>query len=559
MPTRDSRLACPGIPLSRRVLHHEAGWRSPIASNRSIPKFYVHECPACLSKATRDSLRHQLAGKAAEELLPNDWSMHLVDTPIMEALLTHPDRITDPTAAEWHVVDATPYTSFVLAELGLMGGRPGHVSRMRELAVSLTASRYWRPRAPWKQAKPFLLLQPYIDPYSVLGGELSSILVRRSSEIGRTVIATIDRSAASILPRSPIRSQLKELLLRAIEIPYAASPELARWASDQVLSERQPWTQEQSGLSVAAAVRRAGRPRDKMRLRTPAAQRSGFLFHGDTGRFDQGIRGAMRDMIPHLAAPTSFASRVLHRGVNATENATEHSSKTKVPRRGRGGQLVMSSLHAAFREVSMHTSQEMLRTSMCFVPQGDTMSSRRMFDALASGCLPIVLKCLGNSRTELVLGNLPFHHTINWQAISLFLVPRSTRSSDREIKATGARAVCRVEEAEWINSFYDNHRAIASMRREAIEAFHAHMNVWLRPSGVADALLREAAFILDELPHRSLLSKGRIAPSDYMLNQHYPPPHLLRQPATEGQEMALPLAERSWEVSGNYRGRPPTG
>ena len=77
------------------------------------------------------------------------------------------------------------------------------------------------------------------------------------------------------------------------------------------------------------------------------------------------------------------------------------------------------------------------------------MTSRRLFDSLAGGCVPVIVKNVGTSRTELALGNLPFHHSINWQSIAFFLLPRGAVLSDREQPvSSGPRVQCRVEEAE---------------------------------------------------------------------------------------------------------------
>mmetsp|Transcript_36972 Transcript_36972/g.110126 ORF Transcript_36972/g.110126 Transcript_36972/m.110126 type:complete len:106 (+) Transcript_36972:1077-1394(+) len=34
-------------------------------------------------------------------------------------------------------------------------------------------------------------------------------------------------------------------------------------------------------------------------------------------------------------------------------------------------------------------------SALCFSPQGDMMTTRRLFDALASGCVPVLMKSIG--------------------------------------------------------------------------------------------------------------------------------------------------------------------
>lgn len=174
----------------------------------------------------------------------------------------------------------------------------------------------------------------------------------------------------------------------------------------------------------------------------------------------------------------------------------------------------------------------MRASAICFVPQGDTMSSRRLFDALASGCVPAVLKCLGSGRTELALGNLPFPHSIEWRALALFLVPRRTRQSDREMAASGARRLCRVEEADWLAAWHANATALERMRAHGRLAFEELLDVEFGAEGVADGLLAELAHVLEETPaitwgtHPLTYAWRR---QEYKeLNLVMPPPHVRR-------------------------------
>ena len=57
---------------------------------------------------------------------------------------------------------------------------------------------------------------------------------------------------------------------------------------------------------------------------------------------------------------------------------------------------------------------------MCFAPQGDSDTSRRTFDALATGCVPVVVKPIGGKPIETLLANLPFTRTLNWRALAHF-------------------------------------------------------------------------------------------------------------------------------------------
>ena len=409
-------VACPGMKITRRVLNTSAaGWRAPPeVSKRPLPRFYVHQgsCAGCNSSNVRNALVHALGGAPAEQVIPNALAQLLVDAPLMRALLEHPRRTHSADLAEWHVVDSTPFASYVLGQLGLLGGLTGHAQRMSGLSRSLKANRYWsneiRPaKASRPPPKPFLLLQPYYLMPEVLGKELGDTIKDRKAT---TVVATVDRSAQ----RLGRQKSFTHVYLHALEIPHVATPELSDWAAvcAPMFREELRQTSRQSpgggmrrkgndaALSVQGLSRSLLAPCDSLwnddGLDNTAdlgsssggvtdgkgggssidngSKRSGFLFHGDTHRFDYGVRAAMRDMTPYLAAPTSYSSRMLSRGTIGQD-----------PVLGRGGVLMPSAGQLAYRQTSRNTSAAMLRASVCFAPQGDIMSSRRLYDALAAG------------------------------------------------------------------------------------------------------------------------------------------------------------------------------
>ena len=199
-----------------------------------------------------------------------------------------------------------------------------------------------------------------------------------------------------------------------------------------------------------------------------------------------------------------------------------------------------SARQRAARNLSLSTSSTMLRTAMCFAPQGDTMTSRRLFDALAAGCVPVVLKCLGHGRSELALGNLPFPHTLRWRALALFLMPRRTRLSDREGAARGERALCRREQAEWLAAQYANRTRWRALARAGRRAFEAALDVEFGPEGVAHAMLRELRYVLEDTPAMTWrshpLSWWTSAKRYRDLNLVMPPPMLRREPKWELDE-----------------------
>jgi len=134
--------------------------------------------------------------------------------------------------------------------------------------------------------------------------------------------------------------------------------------------------------------------------------------------------------------------------------------------------------------------------ALCFSPQGDMMTTRRLFDALASGCVPVLMKSIGNAPRLWLLGSNPFHHSIDWRSIGLFLAPRSVNLGERDAtgKATGKQIGdrhypkgCRAEEAAWLDAKHDNKSLIRGLREQGRDAFRAHLDVEFHPRGVAEA------------------------------------------------------------------------
>lgn len=69
----------------------------------------------------------------------------------------------------------------------------------------------------------------------------------------------------------------------------------------------------------------------------------------------------------------------------------------------------------AFSAISRTTASTLLDSAFCLVPAGDTPSSRRLFDALSAGCIPIILNVF-----ETATENLPFSNSIDWAQVAYF-------------------------------------------------------------------------------------------------------------------------------------------
>lgn len=69
----------------------------------------------------------------------------------------------------------------------------------------------------------------------------------------------------------------------------------------------------------------------------------------------------------------------------------------------------------AFANVEARTADILQDSTFCFIPAGDTASTRRLFDALAAGCVPIIFNFF-----QTAASNLPFTHSVDWTKIVYF-------------------------------------------------------------------------------------------------------------------------------------------
>ena len=155
---------------------------------------------------------------------------------------------------------------------------------------------------------------------------------------------------------------------------------------------------------------------------------------------------------------------------------------------------------------------------------GSTDTSRRLFDALATGCVPVVVKNIGGKPREVLLANLPFTHSLNWRGLAYFLAAGGARIEHRRVTAaTRAQKQwentsmtwmdsCRREEAALLDTWHGDTTTLALLRLNALHAFRAHLDVELNPRGVASALLRELVFVLTDEPHSVYLPPVHLLP-----------------------------------------------
>eukprot|EP00930_Biecheleria_cincta_P100346 TRINITY_DN9198_c0_g1_i1.p1 TRINITY_DN9198_c0_g1~~TRINITY_DN9198_c0_g1_i1.p1 ORF type:complete len:463 (+),score=68.55 TRINITY_DN9198_c0_g1_i1:78-1466(+) len=143
------------------------------------------------------------------------------------------------------------------------------------------------------------------------------------------------------------------------------------------------------------------------------------------------------------------------------------------------------------KNYSGHTYETgMLKARFCLVPEGDTPTSSRLFDAIAAGCVPMIL-------SDKIA--LPFADFVDWQAFSLhpttstFLATQSGTGQLLEVSSVAESAIKRVAAlpAEQLTELQRNLREVRDVfiygRGSPVDSAKSP------PGGAVDALLLATA------------------------------------------------------------------
>lgn len=120
------------------------------------------------------------------------------------------------------------------------------------------------------------------------------------------------------------------------------------------------------------------------------------------------------------------------------------------------------------------TAEELQRGQFCLVPAGDTPTSRRLFDALAAGCVPVVLVDFDSIRD-----NLPFRSTIDWSRIAVFGGSMQCNSGAKD----GLLA--------WMQRLVQTAESFEAMSAEGQATFQETLSFVNSGNGLVSALLAE--------------------------------------------------------------------
>ena len=122
----------------------------------------------------------------------------------------------------------------------------------------------------------------------------------------------------------------------------------------------------------------------------------------------------------------------------------------------------------------------MKRSQTCLCPSGDTPATRRLYESLASGCVPIRIDYIPNHQ-------LPFYKLVPWGSVTFNIQPSRMSLAQRHSKATHDIMSDRVREAKRVLEISTSAR-LAEARRLGVQAADNYMNP-RRPHGFIDAIL----------------------------------------------------------------------
>ena len=298
-----------------------------------------------------------------------------------------------------------------------------------------------------RQGRPFLFIFGHPSFDKILGLPLVRALGKRN-----VILATTDPTFSRIVSQSfSFSPAFKRVVERGIAVPLLAHS-LAHETSAHAVLER---------------------------------RRAGFMFHGGLGRFDFGLRNKT----------IAIMGAVRQKGIPVDIQIGEMT-------RGNQNGLASSFNNARYAR----SASSFLRASLCMVPSGDVVTSRRLFDALEAGCVPVLVRSWfamnlyktvcsdplcspGASASRSVkLGDhfytsLPFPSSIDWASMTIRLVPSRTCNKRQTLGHTS--------DAQWLSKWHHTGSALEDLRWRGRRAFHDHMDYEYNPSGVANALLRD--------------------------------------------------------------------
>ena len=300
-----------------------------------------------------------------DRFVPPDVDEMAYDSLLQTKLRSHPSRTVDKSEAALFIVGSPLFTAWQARQfVGSPCGSPkAHYAQMDAIAANLTQM----PEFAATAGRNFVLGVPSFYLSATLGPRLMQLL-----QNGPMTLMTTDRN-------------LVEVKATPGEQPVVMPFKATFGVENAALNGR--------SLSEARAI--------------------DFMFHGTEVRrcgrggdgaynVSGGQEGCLRDVAFKLARKlgSGYKADVQNIVIVSSEGSVANMTKSQMP----GIYTKVRAMEAAY-----------LSSAFCFVPAGDVPSSRRLFDGLAAGCIPIVMDKLDD-----IFSDVPFNDTIDWGSVALF-------------------------------------------------------------------------------------------------------------------------------------------
>ena len=428
--------------------------------------FFLHETGVFNMSDSLACIR-QIAEAADDDdpvTLGANVAEHMTDIQLVQRLREHPLRVQDPAQARLHVIGAPLVSVFhflwhvnelrklmsgassahptlkLLEACGKAGTLEYHRARAREMAAALKALPAFKEHS----GRNFLALGTSYLAAQAFGPDLLQLLL-----VGPALFTSSDKYYH--LP-GQLGVATSSWLSRAdpIILPYKAS----------ALMEKDAWERPSSTVDTA--------PRPTK-----------IMFRG---RMERECGGR------HLDEEGCLRGSVLS-GIASRLNASLNVSIASV----NAEKIVFD--RAATSRLSEETLSMYTHSDFCLVPAGDTPTSRRLYDALASGCVPVVL-----ADFERIAPNLPFPRSIDWTRPALFLGSLACLNGTMEALANKLTYLAKLNEST-PNALHDLHQLKWATR----QVFRSRLS-YTRGSGIVDGLLLEVEARLDQLVRNDIVT-----------------------------------------------------
>jgi hypothetical protein len=277
---------------------------------------------------------------------------HMSDVFLFQLFRSHPQRTYDMEAASLHVIAVPFYSSYVIDSRRDDRTGPAHSLRMKSVA---NAIRQKVPDFNETNGRNTLIYNSFYDASSVLGEVYNMIFDTN------LILATTDTEFMQLKGRRTDHGWERAPVPRVLVIPYRVQYRLKE-----------------------AAYKEVSLPNAESTFRNVS-----IAFHGSISR-----EGGREEFLRMLEGKVSDLSL---RSANLVGKSADQSSQSVI------------------NENLQSTAETLVRTRYCLVPSGDTPTSRRLFESLAAGCIPIVA-----GEFEQIYHLLPFRSSVDWSQLAIF-------------------------------------------------------------------------------------------------------------------------------------------